>query len=693
MAALTDTPRASRSRPDAAPSLDHFVCVLDASGQVAGWGPDAERLMGYSASDMLGRPFAALFPLSSDGAPSPADIRTTLLARKTGARFPARVEIRPLSGMVPGTADAPFSCALVFDMSAASDGLSDGAAQSILPHVSEGVALFGADRGLHYCNPRFAEILGLTDMVLRPGTPLDAILASLSSLGGGTLHGGASPGQATLGQAIPDKAPLDEATANDTFPHDAPPGGVLRGGAEIQRLGRAVRLSWTGLSDGRVMLHCHDVTDLRRAESRARFLEHHDDVTGLANLQGLQTHLRTLCHTEPDGFAIFYFDLFGFKRINNTMGHAAGDDLLRVVADRVRRVMNPSDIAAHIRGNKFALVLIANLSESALLDQARHLRLVLSRPMSVLGHEVTVGVGIGIVRFPGDGTDCGTLMWNADIALQHAKDRSGDGIRFYEPAMDRLRQQRMDLERDLQRALAHHEFVLFYQPVLNVDSNRIVGVEALIRWQHPTRGLLAPGAFIPAAESMGLIYDIGIWTLDAACRQATAWPRHIVVSVNVSAAQFRHDGLIESVAGALRRSGLDACRLELEVTETAMIDDVPRAARILRRLRDMGVQIALDDFGTGYSSLSFLNSLPFTRIKIDRSFVRNLGDGSGDGAAIVRAITGLCSSLNVIATAEGVETREQFDYLRRVNCPEIQGYFISRPCPAADIQPLLDQTD
>jgi diguanylate cyclase (GGDEF)-like protein len=676
MALLAKAPQFSDTVPaarGAAPIVsDHFACLLDSSGTIAAWDADATRLTGYTAADMLGRPFTALFP-QADGQKDRVDV----IARKDGVPFRARVEYHALEYPDAYTADASsgqagaipagrlVAVALVQDVSAAraSAGPADPALDSVLCLIPDGIALFGADLGLLYHNARFGGALDLADDVLRPGVSAQAIIASLSEARG-------------------------KEDAADPLP--AVPGGH-DWTAEIQLRWRSLRLSWTGLPDGRGLLLCRDLTDLRRSERRARFLEQHDNVTGLANLQGLQTHLQTLCERSAERFSVLYFDLLGFKRINNTMGHAAGDELLRIVADRVRRLMGPTDVAAHIRGNKFALVMRTRQEDDQILAHARHLRGALSRPMSVLGHDVAVEIGVGMVRCPADGRDRDTLMWNADIALQCAKDGGGEGIRFFTPVMDRMRQQRMDLERDLHRALAQDEFVLFYQPFLNVRTHRIVGVEALIRWCHPTRGRIAPGDFIPMAEGMGLMYDIGVWTLNAACCQAVAWPADIVVSVNVSAAQFRHDGLVESVALALSQSGLDATRLELEITETAMIDDVPHAARVLRRLRDMGVQIALDDFGTGYSSLSFLHSLPFTRIKIDRSFVNALGHGSSDGAAIVGAITSLCGSLNVVATAEGVETQEQFDYLKKVNCSEIQGFFISRPCPASEIQPLLDR--
>ncbi|MBB2202018.1 EAL domain-containing protein [Gluconacetobacter tumulisoli] len=660
---------------------DHFVCLLDRAGNVTGWSADAERISGYRAADILGRPFSDLFPSDQGGTGLPSQAqeaawdrgrgeRTGVVGRKDGSRFRAHVVVHAFTDD-PGEPTAG-AVALIRDLTVRK--LPTGAhcpvdttLDIILRKMSEGVALFGTDRGLVYCNARFGAILGLPEDCLRHGTSCDQVLADVVGV----------PGNGGEALAVhQDRAPGPEGLRDWTI--------------ETRRLDRSVLLSCFALPDGRHVVTCDDMTPRRQAEGRATYLEQHDTVTALANLHGLQRHLNLHCARPESRFSVFYFDLFGFKRVNNTMGHAAGDELLRIAAGRVRAILGQSDLGAHIRGNKFAIVVHSAQDEAGIHALAHRLRTALTRPIAVLGHEVTVGVGIGIVRFPMDGADRDTLMWNADIALQHAKDGDASRIRFYDPDMDTARRLRMDLERDLRLALERDEFILHYQPFLNLQTNRIIGFEALIRWRHPTRGLVAPGDFIPVAESMGLMYDIGVWTLDAACREAVGWPADTVISVNVSAAQFRHGGLVETVKLALACSGLDATRLELEITETAMIDDVPHAGRVLRQMRDMGVQIALDDFGTGYSSLSFLHSLPFTRIKIDRSFIRDMGNGMGDGGAIVRAITGLCGSLGVVATAEGVETQEQFDYLKQVKCSEIQGFFFSRPCPAAEARKLLE---
>ncbi|MFT9435637.1 putative bifunctional diguanylate cyclase/phosphodiesterase [Acetobacter syzygii] len=635
---------------------EHFICLLDPAERVSAWSRDAERLTGWAADDVIGSPFADLFLASPPASVSGA--RAGMFICQDGLRLSACIRRHALAGT--GTdADTPVTVAISQDDPDVPTQ-ADSEWQGTLDALPDGIALFDADQGLVHYNTCFDALAGLPEDILKPGSAARTILVALTRM---------------------------EWNAEEAAQPVVPDGWST----EILRLGRTLTLSWIGLQDERFLLLCRDVTDLRRLENRARFLEQHDDLTGLANLQGLRLQLGALCERPSEPFAMLYFDLFGFKRVNDSMGHAAGDELLRIAALRLRRATGVGDIAAHIRGNKFALILRSEQGDQAVRRFARMLRSVLSRPMSVLKHEVTVGVAIGIVRVATDGNDRDTLMAKADVALHCAKGGSDDGICFYDPELDTLRQRRMDLERDLYHALAKGEFVLFYQPFLNVSSGRIVGVEALIRWRHPQQGLIPPNDFIPVAERMGLMHEIGAWTLETACRQAMDWPDNIMVSINVSAAQFRHEGLVDNVEMALQRTGCLPSRLELEITETAMIDDVPRAACVLKRLRDHGVQIALDDFGTGYSSLSFLHSLPFTRIKIDRSFVNDLHAGNGDGAAIVRAITGLCGSLNVVATAEGVETQEQFDYLKGVNCSEIQGFLISRPCPADEIGPFLEK--
>jgi len=312
---------------------------------------------------------------------------------------------------------------------------------------------------------------------------------------------------------------------------------------------------------------------------------------------------------------------------------------------------------------------------------------VVGQPFRVGEQEITIGLSIGIALAPGDGLDADEIFKRADLALYRAKGGGRSTFRFYELAMDEAVQTRQQLELDLKGALRRSEFELHYQAVLNVNREEITGFEALVRWNNPTRGLVSPAEFIPVAEATGLIVPLGDWVLREACAQAAVWPHEIKVAVNVSAVQFRHSGLVQSVVSALGQSGLSPERLEIEITESVLIEDSETVVRALHQLRALGVRIALDDFGTGYSSLSYLRQFPFNKIKIDRSFIQHIDDP--DTAAIVRAVVGLGSRRGAEITAEGVETQEQFERVRAEGCTEVQGYFVGRPRAADDLEGIL----
>jgi predicted signal transduction protein with EAL and GGDEF domain len=339
-------------------------------------------------------------------------------------------------------------------------------------------------------------------------------------------------------------------------------------------------------------------------------------------------------------------------------------------------------------GDEFAILRVG--ADAAQGAAALGARLVesLGRPFVLEGQLINIGTSIGVAMAPGDGLDPDGLLKNADLALYKAKGDGRGTVRFFHTAMDEEVQLRRVLELDMRASLSAGDFELHYQPQMDLATDRIGGFEALVRWRHPVRGMISPAAFIPAAEETGLIVPLGEWVLREACRQAAGWPSDVRVSVNVSAVQFRHRNLVQVVMSALASAGLDPRRLELEITETVLMQDSELSVRILHQLRALGVSIALDDFGTGYSSLSYLRRFPFDRIKIDRSFVRDLARDA-EGAAIVRAIIGLGRSLSIATTAEGVETREQLDILRREGCTEMQGYLLSPPRPAPEALALL----
>ncbi len=439
----------------------------------------------------------------------------------------------------------------------------------------------------------------------------------------------------------------------------------------------------------RALTHLQSQTSERlRAEARISHMAHHDMLTGLPNRVRLQADLeRTLAERQADApVAVFCLDLDRFKSINDTLGHPVGDGLLTQVGERLRACAEGATVA-RLGGDEFAVVQSGRSQPVGATVLAERIIAALSAPYEVNGFQVVAGVSIGIAIAPGDGSTAEDLLKNADLSLYRAK-ASGRGThRFFEQAMDALMQERRRLELDLRRALVNDEFELFYQPLVNLGSNRVCGFEALLRWRHPVRGMVSPADFIPLAEEIGEIEQIGAWVLRTACREAAGWPDAVKVAVNLSPLQFR-GSLLLNVTAALAASGLEAKRLELEITETVMLQDSDAILATLHQLRALGVRIAMDDFGTGYSSLSYLRRFPFDKIKIDRSFVQDMSDADGS-TAIVRAVTDLSHGLGMSTTAEGVETAEQLAFLREQGCVEAQGYLISRPRPAADVPAML----
>jgi diguanylate cyclase (GGDEF)-like protein len=390
------------------------------------------------------------------------------------------------------------------------------------------------------------------------------------------------------------------------------------------------------------------------------------------------------------GFAVHCLDLDHFKEINDTLGHPFGDKLLCAVAERLKACVREVDTVARLGADEFAIVQrdVRHAEDAELL--ARRIVDVVGKPYELEGQRVTIGVSIGISLAPADGALAERLLKNADLALHRAKAEARGVWRFFEAGMDARVQARRRLELDLREALAKDQLRLHYQPVYDLERERISGFEALLRWQHPARGMVSPAEFIPIAEEIGLIVSIGEWVLHQACAEAMRWPEHVKLAVNVSPAQFVHGGLLRTVSDALAACGLKAQRLELEITESVLLAANDATFATLRALRELGVGISMDDFGTGYSSLSYLRSFPVDKIKIDQSFIRNLSATDGSDM-IVRAIIGLGRSLNLVTTAEGVETDEQLARLRAEGCNEVQGYFFSRPVPSDQVPQLLER--
>ncbi|WP_027583208.1 EAL domain-containing protein [Bradyrhizobium sp. Ai1a-2] len=459
-------------------------------------------------------------------------------------------------------------------------------------------------------------------------------------------------------------------------------------GSEIHVLTFGRRVSFDG-RDG-YLVALVDITERRKAEARIAYMAHHDGLTSLANRDFFQDRLREALQRSKSGskrVAVLCVDLDLFKHVNDSFGHAMGDRLLKQVAERLTADITGNNLAARLGGDEFAIVL-CDVTPNEASDFAERLIGTLSARYDIDGMEVVVGASVGIALSPGDGTSSEELMRNADMALYRAKSDGGGVHRFFEHEMDRQAQKRRDLERDLRHAFANGEFELHYQPLVDIASDKISGFESLLRWHHPEKGMISPAEFVPVAEDIGLIVQLGEWVLREACSEAMKWPEEIKVAVNLSPVQFRSRNLVQAVISALAHSGLSPRRLELEITESVFLAETEANLAILHQLRELGVSISMDDFGTGYSSLSYLRSFPFDKIKIDRSFVKDLARRS-DCVAIVRAISGLGRSLNITTTAEGVETVDQLDWLRAEGCNEVQGFLFSAARPADEIATLL----
>ena len=429
-----------------------------------------------------------------------------------------------------------------------------------------------------------------------------------------------------------------------------------------------------------------DITERKRAEERIAHLAHHDALTNLPNRVLFRSQLEIAMNQLRDGehLALLYLDVDHFKSINDTLGHPIGDELLRAVAGRLRRCAQMADTVARLGGDEFALIHMAIRHPQDCIPLLNSIYEAVRAPYELGGHHVVADVSIGIAIAPGDGTEPDELLKNADLALYGAKAEGRGTYRFFELEMDARMKERRTLELDLRKAISQGEFELYYQPIRNIAEGRVVGCEALLRWNHPERGIVSPADFIPVAEETGLIIPIGEWVLRRACADAVAWPDGMKVAVNLSPAQFRSRSLVQTIFNAFATAGLSPDRLELEITETVLMQHTESTIEMLNQLRKIGVRIAIDDFGTGFSSLGYLRSFPISKLKIDRSFIRDLPDDA-DALAIVRAVVGLANSLGIVSTAEGVETEEQYEALRELGCSEMQGFLLSRPCPVGEV--------
>ncbi|MBR0957383.1 bifunctional diguanylate cyclase/phosphodiesterase [Bradyrhizobium japonicum] len=537
-----------------------------------------------------------------------------------------------------------------------------------LENMSQGLCMFDADGKIILFNERYAAMLRRTDILLTGRLLVDVFREEQAK---GQWQGDADEFFARL---IADAR--EGRTTTDV----------------VNRFGRSIRVVNQPMQGGGWVATFEDITEWLEAQAKISHMARHDALTSLPN--------RVLFHEEleqglrrtksGDQLAVLCLDLDHFKDINDSLGHPIGDALLKEVGRRLKATVGEHDTVARLGGDEFAVVQIGRSEETAARSLAERLVEVISAPYEIDDHQIVIGVSIGISLSPQDGSNPDELLKNADLALYRAKADGRGTYRFFETGMDARAQARRLLEMDLRAALQRDEFQVYYQPIRDVASGRVVAFEALLRWNHPQRGLIAPINFIPLAEETGLIVQLGEFVLRSACTDAATWPDDVDVAVNLSPVQFKSPNLIASVTEALAASGLDACRLELEITESVLLQNSEATLATLHELRAMGVRISLDDFGTGYSSLSYLRSFPFDKIKIDRSFVSELATRE-DSMAIIRAVTSLGRSLGIVTTAEGVENDVQLELLRREGCTQAQGYLFSKPRPASDVAMMLDR--
>jgi diguanylate cyclase (GGDEF)-like protein len=545
-----------------------------------------------------------------------------------------------------------------------------------LNNMARGLSMFDAEGRLIVCNAIYREIYELPEDLVQPGTHIADLVAYHAKKEGGRD----TPADRERQRRWIERH-LAELARGKTFTH-------------TQRLknGRIILVTNQPLAEGGWVDIQEDVTEKTRAQDRIAWLARHDSLTEAANRFHFGEQLDQKIKELPAGslLAVHLIDLDRFKPINDTLGHAAGDTLLRAVAKRMRATVRENDIVGRLGGDEFAIIQVDITDGSQAESLAKRLLKVLNSPYRVLGNLANIGASVGIVLAPQHGKDTGSLLKRADLAMYRVKSNGRGAYAFYEPELEKMALQRDELEADLHAAFAARALELHYQPIVELRSRRVTSCEALMRWRHPKLGMVPPATFIPIAEKSRLIVDLGAWAIHRACSDAVLWPADIKVTVNLSAKQFELGDPFVSTSEALAKSGLPANRLELEITETVLMRNEQRTKSILENLRALGVGIALDDFGTAFASLSYLREFTFDKLKIDRSFVREVTQRK-DCLAIINAVTGLARSLELCTVAEGIETDEQLARVQVAGCNEVQGFYFSRPVPASELYAALAQ--
>ena len=542
--------------------------------------------------------------------------------------------------------------------------------RTVLNNMTQGVLMFDAETRLIFCNQRYTEMYALSPDVATPGCRLRDLLEH--RIRTGSFSGDPDDYLERLREGIAEGKPFSRIVSLAD--------------------GRVFSVQSKPIAGGGWLATHEDITERQRSEEQIAHMAQHDALTDLPNRVLLRDRLDHELKRVKRGecLAVLCLDLDQFKGVNDTLGHPVGDELLKLVSVRLRNCTRDVDTVARLGGDEFAIIMtqIQQPTDAAVLS--KRIRDAVTKPYQIDGHQIVTDISIGISVAPIDAVAPDPLLRNADMALYGAKADGRGTFRFFEPEMNTRMRVRRELEMDLRKALHGKEFELHYQPLVNLQSNDVNAFEALLRWDHETRGMVSPAEFIPIAEETGLIVPLGEWVLKTACDEAVNWPDHIKIAVNLSPAQLNNRNLLTMVTEALAESGMSAHKLQLEITETVLLQNTFSTLNTLHELRKMGVQIALDDFGTGYSSLSYLRSFPFDKIKIDRSFIQDLSNGA-EPLAIVNAVAGLAKCLNMTSTAEGVETQQQLEALQSIGCTEMQGYLFSRARPASEIRQFFTQ--
>lgn len=677
--------------------LDYAIYMIKPDGTVANWNAGAQRAKGYTPDEIVGKNYALFYSEADRQKGTPQRGLAIAAAtgrfetegwryRKDGSAFWAHVmidavhdETGELIGFAKITRDITERRENEQQLLQAKDLAEAQSAQlsslskfldNIIANIPSCVIVEDAvTREILLVNDKAEELFGLAKSMLIHKRPHECMTPELSD----------------YFNSLADVALRSEGI------HQRERMLITANGERILQT-RATTICGQDARRNYVMLIVEDVTDQRAADARIHHMAHHDNLTSLPNRilfrQCLSDALRSAALNSALT-ATLCLDLDNFKNVNDALGHQIGDELLRAVAKRLRHALREKDTLARIGGDEFAIVLpdLARPEEASHI--AQRLIEVIRQPLNVEGHNLSVGLSVGIA-LTGTAADTPEQMLRcADMALYEAKRNGRNRYEHFTLTMDDMARSRRIIENDLREAISDRQLKLYYQPITNGDQKTIIGYEALMRWHHPVKGLIMPNDFIPIAEETGLIHMLGAYALYEACREAASWEVKQSVSVNLSPLQFKNSSLVSVVEGALKASGLEPQRLEVEITESVLLDDTLGNIGILQSLKALGVQIALDDFGTGYSSLSYLRSFPFDKIKIDKSFINDMGD-SREALAIIRAITGMSRSLDIQITAEGVESNEQFARLREEGCTLFQGYLFGRPQPAERRLKALD---